>query len=100
METKIKKGTYLSFLFFVIAILIYFVRYFIDGDYYRNLLSYMTLYVFYPSLLISIFLSIRNLGLINSYKELVQKKKWIILNCLSIIFVVYFIIKMILVMAV
>jgi hypothetical protein len=54
METKLKKSTYISLLFFLLVIVTYSLRYFIDDNYYRKLLSNTTLFIFYPSLLLSI----------------------------------------------
>ncbi|MBS3993968.1 MAG: hypothetical protein KGZ87_09650 [Bacteroidetes bacterium] len=95
MGTNIKKKTYLALLFFIIAIAVYFTPYFVDSDYYRKLLSYLNIYAFYPSLLIAVFVSIRNLALINKTDGLVEKGKWVFLNSLSLIFVIYFVFNMV-----
>lgn len=99
METKLKKSTYLSLLFFLLIIVTYSLRYFIDDNYYRKLLSNITLFVFYPSLLLSILFSINSFRIIYGKKELVGKRKWVILNSLSLVFGLYFITKMILVLS-
>ncbi|PKV52453.1 hypothetical protein ATE84_4568 [Aquimarina sp. MAR_2010_214] len=99
METKLKRNTYLSLLFFILVILTYLLRDFIDDNYYRKFLSWTTLFIFYPSILLSVFFSIKSFNLIYNNKELAQKNKWIILNSLSIIFALYFIVKIILVMS-
>lgn len=98
METNIKKKTYLALLFFMMAIAVYFTPYFVDSDYYRKFLSYLSIYVFYPSLLIAVFVSIRNLVLINRTKGLVEKGKWRFLNYFSLIFVIYFIFNIVVAM--
>ena len=96
METKSKKNTYLSLLFFLLVIVTYSLRYLIDENYYRKLLSNTALFVFYPSLLLSVLFSINSFRLIYSKKELVEKIKWVILNSLSLVFALYFMVNMIL----
>lgn len=96
MEIKLKRSTYFSLLFFGVVITIYFLSYFIDRDLYRKLLSFLSLYLFYPSLLIAVYFSVKSL-ILASKNNVNQKIKWIVLNSFSIIFALYFVIKMILV---
>lgn len=98
MINKIKKHTIFSILFLIVALIIFFLKDVIDRDYYRNFLGIMTVYVFYPSVLMSVFFSIKNLTLISADRNIVSKHKWTILNFLSIAFAIFFVIKIVLVM--
>ncbi len=95
MEIKLKRSTSLSLLFFSISVVIFILPHFIDRNFHRILLSYLTLYLFYPSLLLSAFFSIKSFRLINSNQTLIKRNKWIFLNFFSLAFLVYFGIKLI-----
>ncbi len=98
MINKLKKQTFFSLFFLSIVLVIYFIPNILDRDYYRKILGLITIYVFYPFLFLSVFFSIKNLILINSNKKKISKRKWIIVNSLSIIFILFFIVKIIWVM--
>lgn len=99
METKLKKNTYLSLLFLLLVIVTYSLRYFIDDNYYRKLLSNTTLFIFYPSLLLSVYFTINSFRIIYGKREIKHKTKWIVLNSMSLIFALYFIANMIFVLS-
>ncbi len=93
METKLKKSTFLSLFFFVLSLIIYFIPYILDTDHFRKFLSFLSLYIFYPSLLLSVIFSIRSFMIISNYK-LKTDKIYVIINLLSIFFFIYFVIRM------
>lgn len=99
MVIELKKSTYLSLLLLFLVIIIYFLHYFINVNYYRRVLSIITLFIFYPSFLLSIYFSINSFRMIYCRREKKDKTKWIVLNSLSLIFGLYFIVNAILVLS-
>lgn len=97
MINNIKRNTYWATLFLSLVLLIYLLPNFIDRDHYRKTLSYLMVYIFYPSLFISTLISIRNFVLIRRIGNL-EINKWVILNSLVLFFFIYYIIKAIIVL--
>jgi len=98
MVNKINKYTVVSLVFGFLVSLTYCLRFLIDSDIYRKLLSLITLFIFYPSLLISLFFSIKSFYLISKTKQLKNRALFIFFNSLIFIFFIYFMIKMIIVL--
>jgi len=97
MYNKIRKITFCSLAFFFVFILIFLSHFVLDRNYYRQILSIMTIYVGYPSLFISIFLSIKNLFIIKK-SELCRKSKikYMLLNSFGFIIFIYLLFRVIL----
>jgi len=99
METKLIKNTYLSLSFFILSLMVYLMPLILDAVHYRRLLSLTTVFMFYPSLLVSVIFSIKNFNRIVGQGNF-YKSRWIILiNSLSIVFSIYFFIKMVIVLS-
>lgn len=92
METRVKKITFLSILF--LFLIIFLLHFLLDRNFYRHLLSDLIWYIGYPSFLISVILSIIGLSKINTL-NLKLKKRYVILNLLSIMVLLIFALRIV-----
>lgn len=89
-----KRSAFISFVLFVLVLAIYLFHAFFYHDAYRKIFSYTMFFVFYPSFLVSVFLSINYLVL--SFKSKVKDDFFYRLICLPILFfLIYFILTII-----
>lgn len=93
-----KKYIYLSLIFLCLALLLYFFQIYFYMDAYRKYFSIATLLVFYPSLFISVIFSIKSLVYLRNNPNKENRVIYFILSSLSILFLSFIIIKLLLVL--
>lgn len=94
MENNIHRNTVYSLLFLIVVIFSYFLRLFINNDVYRKLLSIVSIFVFYPSIFLSLLFSLKSMKL-GLKTEIRHKSVIIFLNSLIYIFLIFFVLKII-----
>lgn len=98
IKTRIYKHTVISLTFGIIAGTRYILQYTVDTDLYRKYLSLSGLFIFYPSLFISLLFSIRAIILIYKIRNLKNRTLLIFLNLLTQMFFIYFLMRAVIVL--